>query len=463
MFIGRKAELGELESRYQSERFEMGIVYGTRRIGKTSLLKEFAKEKPSFYFQAKESNELDNRTAFSNTVNNLIGLPYAFVYPSYSDGFDALMKYADGKPFVLIIDEISFIAQSDKGFLSELQFNIDHKLKDTKAKLILSGSTISFMKDIIKNKRGPLFQRSTFHMNIKKMPYSDALAFINGVSTEEKIKYLSIFGERPYYLEMIDKTKSFEENIRYLLFNRYGTLIDAPDKILPGASKDQNTYNTILKAIAHRKRTNKEIAQYLGKGANYVASYLPKLINDEIIEKRESFNKNQKMNYYEISDNLIRFWYRFVFDNHEEIMQNMGQVIYEECIPDIELFISTGFEDVAISYLTEKNVNGKLGYHYGVIRGYKADNSQLGRSVELDGLANGIGAAKNRLLVAECKYRNKALSLAVLEHLKESLSIFPPAYYDIYLFSKSGFADDILALNDPDIHLITVEDMVEGE
>lgn len=459
MFIGRKKELGELNERFHSGRFEMGVVYGSRRIGKTSLLKEFIKDKTAFYYQAKESSELDNRTAFSTAVNKLLGIPFSFVYPTYTDGFEALLKYADEKPFVIVIDEIAFIAQSDDGFLSELQYNIDHKFKDTEIKLILSGSTISFMKDILKNKRGPLFQRSTFQMNIKKMVYSDALAFLEGLTTEEKIKYLSIFGEHPFYLEMIDKSKSFDDNIFSLLFSRFGNLIDAPDKVLPTASKDQNTYNTILKAIAHHKRTNKEIAKYIGKAPNYVASYLPRLVNNEIIEKRESFNKNQKMNYYEISDNLIRFWYRFVFDNRDEIQQDMGRIIYEENREDIALYVSKGFEDVALSYLTEKNVNGDLGYYYGIIRGYKVDNSKLGRSIELDGLASGIGKAKNRLLVAECKYQSKAVSRAVLEHVLESASIFPAEHYDVYLFSRSGFADDLLSLDDPNVHLVTLEDM----
>ncbi|MCC8168594.1 MAG: ATP-binding protein, partial [Clostridiales bacterium] len=294
MFIGRKAELAELESRFQSGKFEMGVVYGTRRIGKTSLLQEFSKDKPTLYFQAKESNELDNRTAFSAKVNALIGVPYTFVYPSYSEGFDALLKYAGCKPLIIVIDEIAFIARSDRGFLSELQYNIDHKFKNVPVKLILSGSTISFMMDILKDKRGPLFQRSTFQMNVKKMLYSDALAFLDGLSAEDKIKYLSVFGEHPYYLEMIDRGKSFDDNLRHLLFSRFGTLVDAPDKVLPTASNDQNTYNTILKAIAHRRRTNREIAQFIGKEPNYAATYLSKMGDNAIIEKRESLNRNQK-------------------------------------------------------------------------------------------------------------------------------------------------------------------------
>ena len=461
MFIGRKEELKELNDRLESGKFEMGVVYGSRRIGKTSLLKEFIRDKSAFYFQAKESNELDNRTAFSVAVNKCIGIPYSMVYPSFSAGFDELLKFAGDKPFVIVIDEIAFLAKSDKGLMSELQYCVDHKFKDTQVKFILSGSNISFMKDILQDKRAPLFQRSTFQISVRKMYFSDALKFLDGVSSEEKIKYLSIFGEHPFYLEMIDKTKPFEDNLRRLLFSRFGNLVDAPDKILPSASNDQNMYNTILKAIAHRKRTNKEIAAYIGKEPNFVAAYLPKLVENEVIEKKESFNRNQKMNYYEISDNLIRFWYRFIFDNKEEILLNMGEQIFEGYLEKIELFITQAFEDVALSYLSELNAKRKLPYNYGIIRGYKVENSKLGRSIELDGLAKGIGSANNRLLVVECKYRSKPFTVEMLEHLKESVSIFNEYdYYDYYLFSKAGFDEHLLEYKN--LHLIRAEDMFEG-
>jgi len=63
-FIGRKEELAELNERFTSGRFEMGVVYGARRIGKTSLLKEFAKDKASFYFQARSPTSLTTELRF---------------------------------------------------------------------------------------------------------------------------------------------------------------------------------------------------------------------------------------------------------------------------------------------------------------------------------------------------------------------------------------------------------------
>ena len=92
MFIGRKEELKELQFRYQTTHFEMGVIYGARRIGKTSLIKESIKDRRAFYFQAKESNEYDNRRAFSFQINKLIGITYTVIYPTFSDAFDELIK-----------------------------------------------------------------------------------------------------------------------------------------------------------------------------------------------------------------------------------------------------------------------------------------------------------------------------------------------------------------------------------
>ena len=121
-FIGRKRELQELEERYQSGRFEMGVIYGARRIGKTSLLKKFSEDKPSLYFQARESSELDNRAAFSFTLNRLLGIPYEFIYPTYSEAFDALIRYAEASPLSLRWTRLPFWPNRTK--LSFPNFNL---------------------------------------------------------------------------------------------------------------------------------------------------------------------------------------------------------------------------------------------------------------------------------------------------------------------------------------------------
>lgn len=44
-FIGRKEELDALEKLYETEGFQMMVVYGRRRIGKSTLLSHFIRGK----------------------------------------------------------------------------------------------------------------------------------------------------------------------------------------------------------------------------------------------------------------------------------------------------------------------------------------------------------------------------------------------------------------------------------
>ena len=57
MFIGREKELAELENLYQQNRFQLFVLYGRRRVGKTTLLLEFCKDKETVFYSAEQSNE----------------------------------------------------------------------------------------------------------------------------------------------------------------------------------------------------------------------------------------------------------------------------------------------------------------------------------------------------------------------------------------------------------------------
>lgn len=456
MFLGRKEELDELNHRYQSNKFEFGIIYGARRIGKTSLIKKFLEDKKHIYFQAKQVSDYDNLASFSKEILRAFHMPLTMVFDSYESALDFIIEQVEDERFILVIDEYPYLNNDKNGFSSYLQNFIDHKALDSKLKVIVSGSNISFMKNELISRGSPLFQRNTFKMNIQRLPFNEAVSFLEGLNNEEKMKYLSIFGGFPYYLAMIEKEKSFEENIFQLLFSRFGTLQDAPDNIMSAATRSQNVYNSILIAIAHRKITIKSIADSIHEEDSKVAKYLITLINSEIVEKRTAFNGSKKMTYYAISDPLIKFWYLFIFDNKDKISMGMGKALFNENIDKINNFIAHAAEDVIISYMTMLNVQGKLKYPYGMIQNYKVDNSILKRSIEIDGLTS----YKKHLLVIECKYRKEKFSLFMLKHLKESVSIF--ANYDdieYYLFSKSGFTEDLKTHNASNIHLLTLEDL----
>ena len=68
MFIGRENELKNLNRLFASDKFEFAVIYGRRRIGKTAIINEFTKDKPSICFTGVETNEKQNLENFSKCI-----------------------------------------------------------------------------------------------------------------------------------------------------------------------------------------------------------------------------------------------------------------------------------------------------------------------------------------------------------------------------------------------------------
>lgn len=455
MFFGRVKELKELNNRYNSNRFEFGIIYGTRRIGKTSLINEFIKDKKALYFQARQVSDYENLEKLSGVIAEFFGLPKLFRFNDLDEALNYINDNVGEEKLIIVLDEYSYFDNQRNGYSSTLQYFIDSKFKDKKIKLILSGSNISFMKNLM-DKDEPLYQRQTFVMHLLTMPFKEAILFLDGLDADSKVKYLSLFGNSPYYLAMINKEKTFDENMYDLLFSEYGTLQNATENVMSQTIRNQSVYNSLLIALSKRKRTIKDISDTVHEDGRKVEKYLTTLIESGMIEKRESFNGNKKMNYYVISDPLLRFWYQFIFDNKDMISLGFGEEIFSDSKEQINDFISHAFEDVAISYMTQLNLDKKLGGFYSLFKNYKVDNSKLGRSIEIDGLAD----RGENLIVVECKYRKEKFTMKMLRHLEESASIFSKyKHIEYYLFSKSGFDKELEKIEN--VHVISIEEMFQ--
>lgn len=453
MFIGRKKELNELNFRFNNSKKEFGVIYGRRRIGKSTLINEFLKDKPNIFFQAKKDSIYGNLRSFSYEIDKLLDLPKSFVFSSMEEAFDSLIEYAKGKRFVIAIDEYPYIVNQDASFPSILQEAIDRAPENLF--FLISGSDVGMLKNELENHNSPLYKRRTFEMNVTKLKYSESLEYLKNVDNETKIKYLSFTSTYPYYLSAMDFDIPFEENIKRLLFNEYGTFFTLPDQLLSNSLNTQDVYNAILYAVSKRKRSNKEIAEYIHEDEAKVSKYIKTLLQSELLDRRETYNGNKKTVYYEIGDPMLRFWYMFIFNNMEKIRMN-GEFVYNNLQEDIKQFICYGFEEVSRLYMDELNSKGLLGNIFAPFKPYKVEKSILNRSIEIDGLSND----DEKLVVMECKYRKEKFTLSMLKHLEESASVFPSKYNRVYyLFSKNGFDDEIKKIQSDKYHIVELDDM----
>ena len=456
MFYGRKKELTRLEKEYLKEG-AFSVIYGTRRIGKTSLINEFVKDKKHIMFQAKEVSNYDNLKSFSFSILDSFKRADEYVYSSWEKAFEAAISFFNNEKGVIVIDEYPYLVKSYEGISSIIQEIYDNKLKNSNIMLILSGSNLSFMNKELNNNKSPLYKRATMKMKINKMPFDEAILFLNKYSNEDKIKFLSIFGEYPFYLSKINSNLSFEDNVKELLFDGNSILLEAPYLSLSNSIREQSFYNSILLCVSKKKKRLSEIAKSMNEDITKINKYINILLEAEIVVKNEMFNSSRQTYYY-IEDPVIRFYFQFLLYNIEKIEAGYGLMLYERLKDDIHSFISHSFEDVAICYMEYLSSSGKLNGIFYPFKKLIIDNSELNHSIEIDA----IGKDEHSLVVVECKYTNKKRTIYDYQRMVENMSIKMFSGYkkiDYYIISKSGFEDNLLNCKNENLHLISLNDM----
>jgi uncharacterized protein len=458
MFYGRTKELLKLEKEYQKNN-SFCSIYGTRRIGKTSLINEFIKDKKHIIFQAKEVSNSDNLKSFSFKILESFNKSEEYIYSSWEKAFSAAISFFNGDKGVIVIDEYPYLVKSYEGISSIIQDVYDNKIKNSNIMLILSGSNLSFMEKELNDKQSALYKRITLKMKVNKLPFDEACLFLKNYSNDDKIKFLCMFGQYPFYLSKINNNLSFEENIKELLFNENSILLEEPKLILSNSSREQSFYNSILLYLSGKKKGLTEIAKLMNEETTKINKYMKTLLDSEIVVKNEMFNSKRQVFYY-IEDPVLRFYYEFLLNNIEKIEAGYGEVLFERLKEEIHSFISFSFEDVAINYMEYLSSKGVLNGLFYPISNLVIEKSELNRSIEIDGIAKD----NDSLLVIECKYTNKKRSIIDYEKMKENVSIkmfsnIKKIYF--YIISKNGFDEKLMNVNAENLHLVTIDDMFE--
>jgi AAA+ ATPase superfamily predicted ATPase len=204
MFIGREKELASLNGLYSEEKFQMVIIYGRRRIGKTTLISEFISGKPAIFFTAQEVNDTLNLDRISKKIYSFFEIPQGTgAFLDWSSAFSFIAEKAIDRRFVLAFDEFPYAAAANRALKSILQIAIDHEFKNTGLFLILCGSQVGFMESEVLGYKSPLFGRRTAQIKLEGFDYYDAGKMLSGFSNYDKVRFYSCVGGTPHYLSQV--------------------------------------------------------------------------------------------------------------------------------------------------------------------------------------------------------------------------------------------------------------------
>jgi len=463
MFIGRDAEIKKLNEMYASGKYECAVIYGRRRVGKTTLIKKFIEGKRAIYFLSREADGGVNLTNFSNdiyavTAKELKGNAF---FADWEKAFDYIYELVKNERLILVIDEFPYLANGYRPISSIIQAHIDNHFKDSKLFLILCGSSMSLMEKQVLAYKSPLYGRRTAQFKILPFGFFTSLPFFEGYSKEDKAMLYGVTGGIPEYLNKINPSKSVRDNIIELYLTPSGNLFEEPSNLLKQELRELSTYNGIIEAIADGASRLNDIATKCGIESNKCAKYLKSLISLGIVKKEWPVTEpaSSKRSIYLLDDMMFRFWYRFVFPNMSGIVSGLGEAIYEfEVENSLSAYMGIAFEEICKQYIIERAkekttplLPGKLGRWWG-------NNPKEKCQEEIDILSY----RKDDALFGECKWIKDLVGMDVLENLKRRSNLFSYKNKWFWLFAKTGFTDRLIteAVDCDKIKLVCLEDMI---
>ncbi|MSU05852.1 ATP-binding protein [Spirochaetales bacterium NM-380-WT-3C1] len=465
MFIGRKKELKLLEELYNSQKFEMLILRGRIKVGKSYLLNHFSKkyQNNTVFFTADKSAEKSNVKSFCEELNNVLKFgTFLNSFETWKDVFSFFKDIELKQRLVIIIDEFTYLHSSNPAFDSILQNAIDRVLKQKNIFLILCGSEVSTIEDIIDDSTKPLYGRKTAELKLEPFSYLEAKEFFPKYSNEEALTVYSILGGTPLYLSLFDDGLSIRENIIKNCLSTTGYLFNEVENLLRMELKETSFYKNIMLAINSGASNLNTIRDKVGEDSAKISKYISVLINLGYIKKEIPCGEKDRIRntLYSISDNYFAFYFAFIF-KHRNILNGFisPEIFYEKEITNEKLnaFIGKRFEDICKAYLKQQFYLGKMPFYPQEIGRWWGNNPILKKQEEIDILA----LDDENAIICECKYTNEKFDLKQLKDLEQSALCINKENKSFIIFSKSGVTTKVeeLIIDDSNYKVLTIEDL----
>ena len=454
-FIGRVNEINTLKELYNSDSFESILIYGRKRLGKSELIKESFKnfEGVKIYFECQKASELYNIQSLSEILATAFNIPTPS-FKTLNQVLEFVFNKSINEKIILVIDEYPYLRNNLEYLDSIIQNAIDKYKMNCKLKLILCGSYIDVMEELL-SARNPLYGRFSIKMNIKQMNYLESSMFYPSLKNEDKVAYYSIFGGVPYYNQYIDETKSLKENIINLIASPNARFLNEAEGFLLEEMTKLNNANECFYAIALGNKKYKDILNKSHISSSPMLSdVLKRLIKMDVIERICPINdESEKKATYEISERLSLFYYRYIFTKNSYFKIMAPDDFYDEFIKEdfLTKYVPHEFEKIAKQYFYLLNINHLINPPLYKIGKYYYDDVKNKKNGEFDV----VTLNKNGYDFYEVKFTNKPIDDSIVNEEIKQLNSINIKYNKLGFISKSGFN---LTTNDNYI-LITLDDI----
>ena len=437
MFVGREEKLALLQHEHIGKAV---MVYGKRRVGKTTLILKALEQCPyqTVYFECLKGTMQEN---IDGLVRELVRVKVLSV-PLAFNTLQDIFAYLNTMPqkMVVVVDEYTHLyAMNDSGVVdSVFQCIIDNRLSNIE--LILAGSHIGMMKDLLQE-RNPLYGRFAASLKLDELNYLDTSKLYPDKSAYDKVAHYAVFGGSPFINQALNPAVTLRENIIDTILNPMSPVYLYASQLVFSDSALNVNAARIFSVLGNDRKRYTEIEDALGvKKTGNLAKQIKTLTDLDILSRRIPINKpnDNKKATYELSDNLLRFYYTYVYKNASAFQVLDAETFYDEYIaPALTDFIARRFEDICREYFSLQVRSGQMN---GVrsIGSYYYDDPVYRKNGEFDvalELADGYA-------IYEAKYYAKPMTLDEIHcEVQQVANIKELAVKQLGFIAISGFVE----------------------
>lgn len=433
-FIGRERELSRLESIYSRPGVRTVVMYGRRKIGKSTLIKRFCEGKRALYIQSPRGSAADvlHNLALSITAFDGVGREdYAFI----QDAFEDIAVLCRKEPLIVVLDEFPFMIENIPAASSVVQRFIDLSVSGTDTMLIICGSSISVMRREVEEYERPLYGRFDNRMEIGPMPFSDCMRFHPELPKLDQVMlYLTLGGVPKYHAMEVDG--SYRDYVIRHFLSDTADLRDEADNMIVAELSPRDRYIGIVNAISEGRTSHKQIYERVGIDRTTCTNALANLGSIGIVDTVHPMMGAPKQPIYRVSDNIVAFC-KEVVAYADSVPMMDAERKYSVLENRIRTFLGHRFEDMCADYVIHHWDCLEIGKWWG-----PDENRQIR---ELDIVATVLEDDVKVSLFGDCKFINSEYAHSTLRRFRRDIELTKDDRTQrIVLFSVSGFDDEVM-------------------
>ena len=473
-FFGREVELGELEGLWGKRVASLVTCRGRRRIGKSTLVEEFARRSGARFIKLeglrpkKGMTERDQLEFFAVKLSAQTGCDKTPPSDWYS-AFVRLDRELGGKDRkVVLLDEISWMAQFSLTFPEILKNAWDDLFKKhANLVLVLCGSVSSWIRDEIVENRAYVGRRS-LDIVVGELPPQECLKFwgkrASRIAPREIIDVLSVTGGVPRYLEDVNPSLSAIDNIKRLCFTPKSVLREDFDDMFNDVITEQPKFSArVLRTFVDGAKTATEVADALGitKGGDVTAA-IGNLVEAGFLAEAGQINpetgRELREKRFRIRDNYARFYLKCIEPHKRIIDDGAFEIASLDELEGYDSIMGRAFENLVVNnyrlLLPLLHLDGVVITSAGpyLRRGTKGPRGRKGCQVDL------LVQTRRTVCVVEVK-RMKEISREIIADVdrkvcaikrREGVSIRTALVYDGHLApiaKADGYFDAIIPIS----------------